>query len=129
MENQIYSPMMSVAPQTVKTNRICGMILMMLKITCVLVLTGLMSFYVYGQVSEIGSPSVTTTLNSTKVKNYIDKKLEEKFNVLHQLIEKSHEKQHRNVEHENNTTTITTTPSTTTTANATNIIDYDNEFI
>ena len=121
MESQIYSPMMTTSPvtTTVKTNRVCGVILMMLKVTCVLVLMGLMSFYIYGQVVVVPPTNAPSNVSSTTViparfqlmiQKYIDKSFDK-------LVDAKLEKitgQHRHASHDP-TTTVNATPTTTPT--------------
>lgn len=132
MESQIYSPMMTTVPTTVKTNRVCGVILMMLKVTCVLVLMGLMSFYIYGQVVVVPPPaSASNASNASTIA------IPARFQIMIQkLVDEKLEKitgHHRHASHDTTTPTSTTTPTTTpttsttstTTVNATSDYDYD----
>jgi hypothetical protein len=134
MESQIYSPMMTTVPTTtVKTNRVCGVILMMLKVTCVLVLMGLMSFYIYGQVVVVPPPTSSNASNASTIA------IPARFQIMIQkLVDEKLEKitgHHRHASTPPSTTSTTTTTThsttpttpttTTTTVNATSDYDYD----
>jgi hypothetical protein len=125
MESQIYSPMMTTVPTTVKTNRVCGVILMILKVTCVLVLMGLMSFYIYGQVVVVPPPA-----SSSNASNASTIAIPARFQIMIQKLVDAKlaniTGHHRHASHDTTTpTTSTTTVSTTTTVNATSDYDYD----
>jgi len=98
MESQIYSPMMSTP--TIKTNRVCGVILTILKAICLIVLLSLMSFYIYGQVS-------TNTVNENHRTNtkHSEVRIEEIMNNKTPVTTT-----------ENATSSGTTTSTTTTTS-------------